>query len=135
MKRRAKLEDIVWIAERGERYVIPERRHDWLMLCLKNASSKNAAQEMAEFLNIVRMDSEGNSASEIDQFIDLKKYKYLGGEWLAIQSARFLQNGEAFVKDLVEKFGVKLTDSSKKLIEEALEENKQFSSQQNKNKR
>ena len=46
MKRRAKLEDIVWIAERGERYVIPERRHDWLMLCLKNASSKNAVQEI-----------------------------------------------------------------------------------------
>lgn len=132
MRRRAKLDDIVWIAERGERYVIPERQHDWLMLCLKNASSKNAVQEMAEFLNIVRMASEGSSASEIDEYIDLKKYKYLGGEWLAIQSAKFLPNGEEFVKDLVEKFGVKLSPSAEKHIEEELEKNKQFLSKQNK---
>ena len=123
MKRRAKLEDIVWIAERGERYIIPERQHDWLMLCLKNANSKKAVEVMAEFLSILRMLKDENMTIEkIDSYIDLGKYKWVGADWLAYQVCKYSPRGE----ELVREAKLPVSEEMQEKIDVVLEENKSY---------
>lgn len=123
MKRRAKLEDIVWVAERGERYIIPERQHDWLMLCLKNANSKKSVEVMVEFLSILRMLSkEDLTIEQIDRFVDLGKYKWLGGDWLAYQVCKYSPRGE----ELVREAKIPVSPEMQKKIDDVLEENKAY---------
>lgn len=123
MKRRAKLEDIVWVAERGERYIIPERKHDWLMLCLKNANSKKAVGVMVEFLSILRMlNEEEMTIEEINGYVDLGKYRWLGGDWLAYQVCKYSPRGE----ELVREAEIPVSPEMQKKINEVLEENKSY---------
>jgi hypothetical protein len=132
MRRKVKLEHISKVAERGLRYIIPQRERDWFMLCLKNASDKRSVEVMMDFVSILRMLSDENTTiEEIDAIVDLGKYKWVGADWLAYQVCKYSPRGE----ELVETMKLPISEETKERIKTVLEENKTYSNTNNTNKR
>ena len=130
--RRVKLEDIVWVAERGKRYIIPERESDWMMTCLKNASSKKSVSAMIDLLSVLRMLNDADmTAEKIGHYVDLDQYIWSGNSWMTYQICKYSPKGEEFVKSAK----LPCDKKTEKLIEQVVEENSHFESQIKKAKR
>ena len=116
----------------GRKYIIPERTAEWEDLCFYCFGNASARFVMQEYIyRIVKvLDCSDSSIEELMPMFDDKVLPNQEWEVVAYEVAKYSVRGEEFVKAI----NRPLSDKVKKEIEIVLDENKNFPSQQGKEK-